>query len=218
MEDEKAAPPPAAKSPSHMKLVLVGALALFVALVGAQVAVPLINGFIASGAQARPASDDGEALADQEALEEDAEDDEPLEPALYTALDPPFVVSYDSEGGPRYLQLTLQAMARSEKTIEAVKQHSPAIRKRRFRCWSRLPDPPPAMPARVRTWLWRTPSPVTGPGRASLPRRTCRGTRSTRASSNGWRWPIRLAPRTRSRPSSASSRRPPIRASRPGWP
>lgn len=128
MEDEKAPPPPAAKGPSHMKLVIVGALALFVALVGAQVAVPLINGFIAGGAHSAAGDADGEVLAEDEALEDDVENDVPLEPALYTALDPPFVVSYDAEGGSRYLQLTLQAMARDEKTIEAVKQHSPAIR------------------------------------------------------------------------------------------
>lgn len=130
MEDEKAPPsPPAAKAPSQMKLVIVGALALFVALVGAQVAVPLINGFIAGSAHGATAEDeDGEALADEEGVEEEAQDDEPLAPALYTALDPPFVVSFDEEGGARYLQLTLQAMARDEKTIESVKQHAPAIR------------------------------------------------------------------------------------------
>lgn len=128
MEDEKAPPAPAAKSPSQMKLVIVGALALFVALVAAQVAVPLINGFIAGNVHARAADADGEALADDEATEEDVRGEVPSGPALYTALDPPFVVSYDSEAGPRYLQLTLQAMARSEKTIDAVKQHSPAIR------------------------------------------------------------------------------------------
>jgi flagellar FliL protein len=116
-----------------MKLVIVGALALFIALVGAQVAVPLINNVIASGP--RTAAADGETT--DEASEEDIvlaeaeieeEDDEPLAPALYAALDPPFVVSFDEEGGARYLQLTLQAMARSEKTIGAVKQHAPAIR------------------------------------------------------------------------------------------
>lgn len=130
MEDEKAPPsPPAAKSPSQMKLVIVGALALFIALVGAQVAVPLINGFIAGSARGGAAAGEaGEALADEEAIDEEADSDEPRAPALYTALDPPFVVSFDDEGGPRYLQLTLQAMARHEKTIEAVKQHSPAIR------------------------------------------------------------------------------------------
>jgi flagellar FliL protein len=37
-------------------------------------------------------------------------------------------VSFDEEDGARYLQLTLQAMARDEKTITAVKLHAPAIR------------------------------------------------------------------------------------------
>lgn len=131
MEDEKAPPsPPPAKSPSQMKLVIVGALALFVALVGAQVAVPLINGFIAGGSHGETAAEDEEddVLAEEEAVEEEAGEGEPLGPALYTALDPPFVVSFDQEDGARYLQLTLHAMARDEKTIAAVKQHAPAIR------------------------------------------------------------------------------------------
>jgi flagellar FliL protein len=37
-------------------------------------------------------------------------------------------VSFEQEDGARYVQMTLQAMARSEETIAAVKQHSPAIR------------------------------------------------------------------------------------------
>jgi flagellar FliL protein len=121
VEDEKSASSPPA-SPSYIKLVIVGALALFVALVGAQVTVPLINGYLADGAGAvaydEQASEDGSAAARRK----------PAGPALYAALDPPFVVSFEEDGGARYVQLTLQAMARSEKTIEAVKQHSPAIR------------------------------------------------------------------------------------------
>lgn len=127
VEDEKTPPAPAApKSPSHIKLVIVGALALFVALVGAQVTVPLINGYLASASHAAAdGSDEDDEAADEPS---GAEPSKPVGPALYTALDPPFVVSFEEDGGARYLQLTLQAMARSEKTIEAVKQHSPAIR------------------------------------------------------------------------------------------
>jgi flagellar FliL protein len=131
VEEEKAPPPPAAKSPGQMKLVIVGAVALFIALVGAQVAVPLINGMIANSSHATEVAEgeDGEeALADEEGAAEEEAEEEPLAPALYTALDPPFVVSFDQEDGARYLQLTLQAMARSEETIAAVKQHAPAIR------------------------------------------------------------------------------------------
>jgi flagellar FliL protein len=134
LEEEKAPPAPAAaKAPSQIKLVVVGAAALFVALVGAQVAVPLINGMIANGAHAEAPAEGEEGAEGVDGEEAVAEEEEPAEeehlgPALYTALDPPFVVSFDQDGGARYLQLTLQAMARSEETIEAVKLHAPAIR------------------------------------------------------------------------------------------
>jgi flagellar FliL protein len=53
----------------------------------------------------------------------------PTGPALYVPLDPPFVVSFNDESGDtRFLQLTLQAMARSERAITAIKTHAPAIR------------------------------------------------------------------------------------------
>jgi flagellar protein FliL len=119
------------KKPGVMKLVILGAIAVFVAVLGAQVAAPLINNMIGGSSQA--AADDEEA-ADEEALEEDEEielaaADEAIQPAIYTPLDPPFVVSFtDVDGDSRFLQLTLQAMARDEHTIDQVKQHSPAIR------------------------------------------------------------------------------------------
>ena len=118
-----------------MKLVIVGAVALFVALVGAQVAVPLINGMIADSSHAadagrgrgrRKRSPKKKRLAEEEAEEE--ERTSRWRRRSTRALDPPFVVSFDQEGGARYLQLTLQAMARNEETIAAVKQHAPAIR------------------------------------------------------------------------------------------
>jgi flagellar FliL protein len=126
-DEDKAEAVPVAKSPGHMKLVIIGAAALFVALVGAQVAGPLINGLIAGGSHSAdaPAAD---AEDTGEAVEEEEHDDEPLAPAVYASLDPPFVVSFDAEDGTRYVQLTLQAMARNEETIAAVKQHAPAIR------------------------------------------------------------------------------------------
>jgi flagellar FliL protein len=133
-KEEKAETPAAApKGSGQMKLVIVGAVALFAALVGAQVTGPLINNMI-SGASHAPEGEevaelDGGEIVDEEALEEEEHaEEEPLAPAVYTALDPPFVVSFDTEDGPRYVQLTLQAMARSEEIVAAVKQHAPAIR------------------------------------------------------------------------------------------
>jgi flagellar FliL protein len=119
---EAAAP----KSPGQMKLVIVGALALFVALVGAQVAAPLINKVL-DGSAASSAVDE-EAAEDEEAAAEEEVDAANVGPALYVPLDPPFVVSFDQEDGARYLQLTLQAMARSDETISQIKRHAPALR------------------------------------------------------------------------------------------
>ena len=59
--DEKAESAPApAKSPSQLKLVIFGAVALFVALVGAQVAAPLINATI-TGSHAEDAEGEEQA-------------------------------------------------------------------------------------------------------------------------------------------------------------
>ncbi len=121
----------APKPPSQMKLVIVAAIALFVAVLGAQVAAPLINNIIAGHSGAQETAADEDALAEEEDIDlalAEPEDEHPPEPALYVALDPPFVVSFDEEGGARYVQLTLQAMARNAKTISSIKQHSPAIR------------------------------------------------------------------------------------------
>jgi flagellar FliL protein len=123
--DDEAAPK-AAKAPSHMKLVIVGAIALFVALVAAQVTGPLLTNMLSGTATA--ASHDAEADEYGEAAIA-APAPGKIEPAFYTPLDPPFVVSFaDGAGASRFVQLTLQAMARNEKAISAVKTHAPAIR------------------------------------------------------------------------------------------
>jgi flagellar protein FliL len=124
------------KQAGPMKLVIVGAVALFVAVLGAQVAAPILTKIIEGDPNAAKAETDEEqlALADElvesdEAQDEGAEEESHPEPAIYTPLDPPFVVSFeDQDGGSRFLQLTLQAMARDEHTIDQIKTHAPALR------------------------------------------------------------------------------------------
>ena len=117
------------QKPGTMKYIVAGGVAIFVAVLGAQVAAPVLTGMLAgSHAAATPQGegDEGEAVDEGQ---DDQVDVANLEPAKYVALDPPFVVSFvDDDGASRFLQLSLQAMARSEKTIEDIKQHSPAIR------------------------------------------------------------------------------------------
>jgi flagellar FliL protein len=133
--DEEAPPKKKAKEAGPMKLVIVGAVALFVAVLGAQVAAPILTKVIEGNASAsKDAAADEEqlALADELLEEDEATDETTAEqhraPAIYTPLDPPFVVSFEDDGGSRFLQLTLQAMARDEHTIDQIKTHAPALR------------------------------------------------------------------------------------------
>jgi flagellar FliL protein len=53
----------------------------------------------------------------------------PLSAVLYTSLHPPLVVSFkDDFGTSHYMQMSMDVMARDQKTIDAVKQHTPVIR------------------------------------------------------------------------------------------
>ena len=121
------------KPAGPMSLVIVGAIAVFIAVLGAQVAAPVVTQMISGKGAAQKASDE-ETADDAQANEDEPIElasaaPEKLEPALYVPLDPPFVVSFETgDGETRFVQLTLQAMARSEKTIDAIKQHAPAIR------------------------------------------------------------------------------------------
>jgi flagellar protein FliL len=49
-------------------------------------------------------------------------------PAIYIALEPPFVSNFDATAGTRFLQITVQLMTRSPEMVEFLKQHDPVIR------------------------------------------------------------------------------------------
>ena len=130
IEDDEDTPKVAKKRSEFVRLVIPGAIAIFLAVLGAQVAAPVLTKMISGGpAASEEESADEEDLLDEEALAEDELNVAAIEPALYVPLDPPLVVSFaDEDSGTRFLQLTLQAMARNQHAIDAVKQHAPAIR------------------------------------------------------------------------------------------
>ncbi|HKT72892.1 MAG TPA: flagellar basal body-associated FliL family protein [Steroidobacteraceae bacterium] len=53
---------------------------------------------------------------------------EPAAPAVYLALEPPFVVNFEAEQTVRFLQIAAQVMSRDPATIELVKANDPAVR------------------------------------------------------------------------------------------
>jgi flagellar FliL protein len=54
---------------------------------------------------------------------------EPIKgPALYAALDPPFVVNFEAEQLVRFLQVTVQVMSREQATLDLLKANDPVVR------------------------------------------------------------------------------------------
>jgi len=53
---------------------------------------------------------------------------EPVAPPQYIALDPPFVVNFESDQQVRFLQVTVQLMTRDPATVELLKGNDPVIR------------------------------------------------------------------------------------------
>jgi len=49
-------------------------------------------------------------------------------PALYLAMDPPFVVNFQTEEVVRYLQVTVQLMTREQEVLDFLKAHDPVLR------------------------------------------------------------------------------------------
>ncbi len=52
----------------------------------------------------------------------------PSGPAIYFAFDPPLIVNFEQDGAVRFLQVTVEVMARDAETIAAVQQNAPLIR------------------------------------------------------------------------------------------
>jgi flagellar protein FliL len=53
---------------------------------------------------------------------------EPALPPQYIALDPPFVVNFESDQQVRFLQVTVQVMTRDPATAEIMKANDPVVR------------------------------------------------------------------------------------------
>ena len=115
-----AAPAPA----SPMKLIVPGAVAIFLAVLGAQVAAPVVTRLVFGDPNA-PVEEAVEG-EDGELVEEVPFEDRG--PAVYTPLDPPLLASFSDEGATRYLQLSVQAMGRDVQGMDQVRTHAPALR------------------------------------------------------------------------------------------
>ncbi|MHA7815437.1 MAG: flagellar basal body-associated FliL family protein [Pseudohaliea sp.] len=105
-------------SPGLGKLLLVSLLVSLISAGGVGAGVYfLLKADIAAQQQA-----EGE-----EAGEVEEEEEEPKEPPIYYSLEDPFIVNLSNDTR-RFLQLTVELMARDQAVIDAVKEHRPRLR------------------------------------------------------------------------------------------
>ena len=94
------------------KLILFGLIGLFVIGGGAFAAFTMMK---------------AEPVADEEA--EEVVEASSSAPPIYQSLHPPLVVNFkDQAGDSHFMQITMEVMSRKQSVINAVREHTPAIR------------------------------------------------------------------------------------------
>lgn len=119
MAEAKTKEPQAGGAGKGMK-ILIGAMALLLMVaVGAVSYLLGHRGAPAVAATAESASGEHAAAPSESKGGNDA---------LYLALDPPFVVNFQSDTAARFLQVGVQLMAHDQKALDAAKASEPAVR------------------------------------------------------------------------------------------
>jgi flagellar FliL protein len=125
MAEAKTKEPQASGSGKGMK-ILVGVMALL--LLVAVGAVSYLLGHRSAPAAATPENASGEHAADKADAASESSESKGGHDALYLALDPPFVVNFQSDTAARFLQVGVQLMAHDQKALDAAKASEPAVR------------------------------------------------------------------------------------------
>jgi flagellar FliL protein len=125
--DDVSPPPPPKKSGGFMATLLNGVVVFVMALLAV-----IAGGFV--NAKLHPLPDlqldkDGRIKAIVPvAAASHGEEGGAGKPALYYAIDPPLVVNFEDGSAVRFLQISMEVMARDQKVIDGVQKNSPIIR------------------------------------------------------------------------------------------
>ena len=128
MAEAKTKEPQAAASGSGKGMkILVGVMALLLMVAVGAVSY-LLGHRSAPAATAETASGEHTSGKADAPAESSSESKGGGHEALYLALDPPFVVNFQSDTAARFLQVGVQLMARDQKALDAAKASEPAVR------------------------------------------------------------------------------------------
>jgi flagellar FliL protein len=127
MAEEAESAPVAAPKPPGAGSKLINAIGIFVLCLGAVVA----GGFINASLHPMPAlklGADGKITPIAPEKTAHGEHGESAKAAIYYAIDPPLVVNFEDASAVRFLQVTIEVMARDQKAIDGVQKNVPLIR------------------------------------------------------------------------------------------
>lgn len=126
-EEAEAVPPPAPKGPG-----IVGKLINGVGIFGLCLSAVIAGGFVNDKLHPLPdlkLGPDGKITAIVPVKVEHGEHGEVVgKAAIYYAIDPPLVVNFEDSAAVRFLQITVELMARDQKAIDGVQKNVPLIR------------------------------------------------------------------------------------------
>ena len=64
--------------------------------------------------------------------------EEPLAPAVYSNINPPFLVTFNVDGRQRYMQISMTVSSRDASSLDALEHHMPFIRSKVISAYSGL--------------------------------------------------------------------------------
>ena len=128
MAEAKTKEPQAAGGSGKGMKILIGVMALLLMVAVGAVSYLLGHRSAPAAATAENASNEHTPGHADEKSESSSESKGGGHDALYLALDPPFVVNFQSDTAARFLQVGVQLMARDQKALDAAKASEPAVR------------------------------------------------------------------------------------------
>jgi flagellar FliL protein len=108
--------------------MLVNGIGIFALTLGAVVAGGFVNGMLHPTPDYKLATDGKSFTAVKSAAGGGKAEEGAVKAEVYYAIDPPLVVNFEDGSAVRFLQITMEAMSKDQKAIDAVTKNVPLIR------------------------------------------------------------------------------------------
>jgi len=114
------------KSKKLLIIIIVAVLVIIIGAVGGMFAMGVFD----DAPEQTSEEVEGEEGSDKKSAkkDDDEESEAESEEAIYWPVEPPFVMNFEGKSKAKYMQVALVAMSRSQKAIDTLKKHMPAVR------------------------------------------------------------------------------------------